>query len=128
MYKFLYVRARQLLTLTAFLLLAASGASAHTGLKSSEPMAGSTWQALPENIVLQFAAPVRLVGMALTDENGDRAALSVTPAPKAEARYEIPLPPLTCGEWTMRWIAMGSDGHKMSGDISFSYVCGSVAE
>ncbi|MBB3167423.1 copper resistance CopC family protein [Simiduia aestuariiviva] len=128
MFNFLRNSAQQFLIVGTVLLLASTGASAHTGLKESVPAAKSTHATLPEAIVLHFSGPVRLVGLTLSDANGDRAAMSVTPASAAEARYELPMPSLTCGDWTLRWIAMGADGHKMSGNIPFFYLCESAAE
>lgn len=102
--------------------------AAHTALKSSVPAAGATLTALPAHITLQFSAPVRLVSVALFDRNGDRAAMAFTPASAAEAHYRVPTPALNCGDWRLRWVAMGGDGHKMSGEVLFTYACDSADE
>ena len=70
----------------------------------------------PEVIRLEFAEPIRLVGVALSGE-GAETALDV---PSAEAaRYEVAAPDLAPGRYRVEWRGMAGDGHVMSGAFSF---------
>lgn len=105
------------LLLTGFVL--GSSAWAHASLSSSTPANGAVLNASPSTLELTFSAPVRLVRVTLQDHTKKDIALTVPSGIKSEAQYSIPLPELTFSHYTVSWVVMGEDGHKMSGLFKF---------
>jgi hypothetical protein len=113
---------RSSLQLVGFLI--AHGASAHTGLASSEPAAGATVAAPVVEIVLVFSDAVRLTAVALIESEGAERTLGAF-AKETSARFVISIAePLQAGEYTITWRAVGADTHVVSGEIPFSVSSG----
>jgi methionine-rich copper-binding protein CopC len=109
---------RPTLLVVGFLL--AHGASAHTGLASSEPAAGATVAAPIAEIVLTFSGEVRLTAVGLTDSSGaDKTLGAFTHATAVMFAISID-EPLAPGDYTITWRAVGADTHVVSGEIPFS--------
>jgi methionine-rich copper-binding protein CopC len=104
------------MTGAAVALLASSMAMAHSPLESTEPSDGAVLAGAPEVIRLEFAGPIRLVGVALSG-NGAETALDVPSA--GAARFEVATPDLAPGRYRVEWRGMAGDGHVMSGAFSF---------
>ena len=101
-------------------LLAINGSAlAHTGIKTTEPANEEKLETAPKHLSLTFAGSVRLMKVILKD--GDDKDLKIGFKPKVEASnsFEIAVPEIEIGEYTVSWTAMGKDGHKMTGDFSF---------
>lgn len=103
-------------------LLWAGPAFAHTRLVSSAPADKATVSA-PAEITMRFNGPLigRVSAMKLTDAHGGDVAVTLIPAANATdmvARTDKPLAPgLYRATWT---VAAENDGHRMSGNISFT--------
>lgn len=107
---------------TAALLLPAAPAAAHDELVSSDPAAGATLEAAPEQITLTFSADILAEDGAtqvqVTDETGATlsedapvvAGTAVTQAVTGEAS----------GVVSVLWRVVSSDGHPISGDFTFT--------
>ena len=119
-------------------LLAAAGvcvtpaaAWAHAELLSSQPGYGDRLPAAPAEVRLEFSTAVDLTGgrFSLERRAGPATALD-RPAPASSDRrtVAIPLPPrLADGAYTLVWYLLGSDGHLMAGEVSFSVGAGGTA-
>ncbi|GGU93320.1 hypothetical protein GCM10010182_06020 [Actinomadura cremea] len=105
------------LTLAAALVLA-SPASAHTALTGSNPEADST-VAPPSEIVLNFANPVTLPQVVVTDESDARHELGKPEAVDDDVRQALKAP-LPNGAYTVGWRAVSPDGHPISGTFEFT--------
>ena len=125
----------------AMLLLASlvwhSQALAHTALKDSFPADGAALAAPPESILLTFNGPVRLLRFELFcksagDDSPQPHATNFFPASVPAHEHQMTVATehvhadgsdATHGAdtaFTMRWAAMGADGHVLTGDIRFS--------
>lgn len=106
-----------------FVVLLALGQSvishAHSGMTLSVPAGGASVAESPEQLVLSFSGDVRLVSLRVTGAGNEQVKLgqsrSLTPA----QRFSLPLPALQPGAYTVHWMVMGSDSHKMDGAFTF---------
>lgn len=96
-------------------------ANAHSVLKSSSPDDGQVITSQPENLELNFSKPVKLIKLELYDQTGGKVKMAFMLSARASDRFEIPLPTIKPSNYTVKWVAMGGDVHKMKGQFSFSY-------
>ena len=112
------------LALAATLALACGApAMAHAVIKQSSPAEGAVLAASPKHITLTFNEKVEGMFTAATVSNAAGATVSKKKAmidPADEATVRLPLPPLASGKYTVKWHAVGSDGHRRTGQIRFS--------
>ena len=109
------------------LLLAAtcfsSSAMAHVVVKHSEPAQGAKLAVVPKEAVITFNEKVEKMFTTATLKTGAGAAIasakaSVDPADPTTLR--LPLPALKSGAYVVTWVAVGHDGHRLSGTIGFA--------
>ena len=113
---------KKLLTVAAAtaLLLVSTQLLAHARLTATVPADGSMVTQSPETIALQFNKPVRLMKISVTGDSSGDIQINFAPAGAAASDYQIPVPALAMDSYQVSWIAMGADGHKMSGSFSFT--------
>lgn len=99
---------------------------AHVGLSNSTPAKGAMLMAPPSKLELAFSAPIRLVKLSLKDASNQEIALMLPSSTQSQAQYSLDLPVLAASSYTVSWVAMGDDGHKMKGQFEFM-VHGSTA-
>ena len=102
------------------LLLLSNLASAHSVLKSSAPENGAMLNKLPDELMLEFTLQVKLVKLQLIEQSGKAIKLMAKPSKDFDTTYSIALPMLDSGCYTIKWVAMGKDAHKMQGDFTFT--------
>lgn len=121
--------ARLLLALLAGALLAAlalvaspaSPASAHDELVSSSPAEGETLATAPTQAQLTFSGEISNVGIAFSLTDGAGTLLDLPTVPSIEGSVvSIELPALTDGPYALTWRVVSSDGHPITGTISFA--------
>lgn len=100
-------------------LILSGSALAHVGLSSSTPAKGAMLTAPPSTLELTFSAPVRLVKLSLKDSSNQEIALTLPASTQSQARYSLDLPVLAASSYTVNWVAMGDDSHKMKGQFNF---------
>ncbi|OLT29861.1 hypothetical protein BJF79_40170 [Actinomadura sp. CNU-125] len=100
------------------MLAFASPASAHTALTGSDPAEGAT-VAPPSEIVLEFANPVTLPQVVVTDESDARHELGKPESVDENVRQPLKAP-LPNGDYTVGWRAVSPDGHPISGTFEFT--------
>lgn len=108
------------ITIAAILGLALSfSASAHISLKQSTPQNSAMLMQSPEQLTLTFSGEVQLAKVLLSDAANKQVDFNFKPSAKANSNFSWPLPKLEQGNYTVKWIALGGDGHKMSGNFDF---------
>lgn len=98
---------------------------AHSKLVASEPANEAELNEAPKQVILEFNNEVRLVKLAVTDENDEAVALTFKPVTDKKTVFGVALPELESGAYQVKWLAMSGDSHKIKGDFGFSL---SVAE
>ncbi len=107
-------------TVAAFLSLTlAFSASAHISLTQSAPANEAMLMQSPEQLSLTFSGDVRLAKVTLSDSKGQPVDFNFKPSAKPNDQFSWPLPNLKTGKYTAKWIALGGDGHKMTGTFNF---------
>jgi copper transport protein len=102
-------------------LAAPASALAHASVVREQPGLRQRLERAPTQVVLTFDQPVDLVPNAVVVLNAKGANLAGTPrVVKTLRRLVAPLPrPLPTGAYTVRWRALSSDGHVVSGVYTF---------
>jgi methionine-rich copper-binding protein CopC len=103
----------------AALALTTAVVQAHTHLKSSVPAEGSTVNAAPANIVLNFSAAARVTALTIQKEGAAEQKLAPLPT-TASTEITVPSPDLEPGKYVVSYRVMGSDNHVMSGKVQFT--------
>lgn len=104
-----------------FVVMVFSRASvAHTGLLSSSPEDGGMLSEAPQRVVLQFGSPVRVMKLMIVDDNNQSHDIHFSPMKTAQKTFTQPLPQqLKPSRYTVKWMAMGGDSHKIDGQFQF---------
>jgi methionine-rich copper-binding protein CopC len=112
-------------TLAAFLagVLASPLALAHAALKSSQPAANAVLEQAPRDIQLTFNEKVESAfsSIVLQDAGGkDVAAGKAQVDAGNPLLMKLDLPALASGAYSVRWVAVGPDGHRRTGQFGFT--------
>lgn len=115
---------KRFLTVTTFAMASAatSSAFAHAKLQSSDPQAGSALDTAPKQVRLKFneALEPAFSKIKLTGPQNKEIAVTATSVDKADPTVmTAPLPPLSAGEYHVKWSTMTHDGHKAKGEVTF---------
>lgn len=105
------------------LAVASPGLMAHPALLSSAPDQGVTLEASPREMLLQFTEAIEpsFSSITLVDPSGKEHQISTGHTDKQSARVvSFALPNLTAGAYRAYWSALGRDGHRVKGVVSFS--------
>jgi copper transport protein len=106
----------------AVVLAGASPASAHAELVSTDPEEGAVLETAPATVTLTFNEPVRLTSqeVAVYDAEGDPVDASAG-ASGMEVRVDLAgAADLADGTYVVSWNVLSSDGHPISGALTFS--------
>ncbi len=114
------MRALVSLTILTVALFYGTVAQPHTGLVHSVPANGASEKNSPADIELVFGAEVRLVDIRLSDGEGKSVELTTSRMLTPAIRFQIPVPTLAAGNYTVDWVVMGGDSHKMTGGFVFT--------
>ncbi|MEC4727708.1 copper resistance protein CopC [Shewanella sp. D64] len=106
-----------LLVLVTFIF--SSVAIAHTGLTASSPANKGVLQGSPKVLELSFNSSVRLVKLTLHDVKGKKINIGFKPRSVSSTQFAIALPELMSSNYSVNWMIMGEDVHKMKGTFSF---------
>ncbi len=93
---------------------------AHTELTTSEPAADTQLQASPEQLKLTFGSQVQLMSVSLVKGDSEKVELNFTRGTESMQTHSVALPSLEIGLYTVSWGVLGSDGHQVQGQYSFS--------
>jgi methionine-rich copper-binding protein CopC len=100
------------------LLVFSSSACAHAHLKVSSPAAGSRLRVAPAVLSLEFSEAAQLTALSIEKTGAQPVKLSAPQSP--QTHISVPLPTLTPGTYVVRFRALGSDGHLVPGEFTFS--------
>ncbi len=111
------------LVATCLLATAAGPALSHAVVKQSVPANGALLTVAPKEVTITFNEKVEklFTGATLHD-----AAGAPVPTPKAAidpanpAMLRLSVPALKPGSYVVKWTAVGHDGHRLAGKITFS--------
>ena len=107
----------------ALLALASAGAMAHAVVTASSPARGAALDAAPQEITITFNEKVEKLFSSATLTNAAGATVSTAKArvdPSNPAVLRLAVPALATGKYVVKWTAVGTDGHRLKGDIGFS--------
>ncbi|MGB1238267.1 MAG: copper resistance CopC family protein [Pseudomonadales bacterium] len=106
--------------LGALCALWVGAAQAHIKLSASLPAEGAQLANAPTQLQLDYSGEVRPVRITLKDQSGRALDFGFKPSTKAAASFSWALPQVVPGNYEVRWIVIGGDGHKMKGQFSFT--------
>lgn len=96
-----------------------AAAFAHTAIERSSPADGATLEAAPEELVLEFSAPVRLTAVSVRGADGAEHEIGSLPEGFAQ-RFSLPAPELGPGRSDVEWRALSEDTHVIEGAFAFT--------
>ncbi|WP_284077747.1 copper resistance CopC family protein [Acinetobacter nosocomialis] len=104
----------------ATMVVAASSAFAHVKLESATPAINASVGSQPKNITLNFGDEVMLMNVKLLDAQRKDIPLNYQVTHDLKKSFEVAVPKLKKGKYTVVWTTMGADGHNMNGEYSFT--------
>ncbi|MDR2248011.1 copper resistance protein CopC [Acinetobacter sp.] len=104
----------------ATMLVSASNVFAHVKLESATPGINASIINQPKNITLNFAGEVMLMNVKLLDAQRIDIPLNYQVSHDLKKSFKFAVPQLKKGKYTVAWSTMGSDGHNMSGEYTFT--------
>ncbi|WP_030175571.1 copper resistance CopC family protein [Streptomyces sp. NRRL S-813] len=118
---------RRIITMLCLVLCLAAAsagpASAHTGVRSSDPAAGEVLPGLPAQVALTFRQPVTAGEnvVRVFDDHMRRVDLGGHPGDRPDPVVRTALPGgLHSGTYTVAWQVTSADGHPVAGTFRFS--------
>lgn len=118
------MRLSSLPAIALFAAVAGSGAAwAHAHLTSATPAPGSTVQAAPTAVTIDFTEGVEPRFSSIVVEDGSNHPVTTgqaATAPGNNKRLSIGLAPLTPGAYRVTWHATAIDTHKTEGTFQFT--------
>lgn len=98
-------------------------ALAHAKLTDSDPKSGTTLDTAPKEIALTFNEKIEQSFSSMSVVDSDGMAVSVEKAKVDVANpavLRLPLTQMHAGAYTVKWAVAGHDGHRRTGDFTFS--------
>jgi len=94
---------------------------AHAFLDHAEPRVGSTVRAAPSAVRLTFTEPIEADFSRIEVLDARERRVDTEPvAHPNPAELQVPLPPLSPGEYTVHWAVTSVDTHQTEGRFSFT--------
>jgi len=100
-----------------------STAFAHAHLANSDPAAGAVLVAAPAAVTIAFTEPLEPAFSSIVVVDGDGRTVSSGRAridASNRKRMTMPLAALGTGAYTVKWVAVATDGHRTQGAYGFS--------
>lgn len=107
------------IAMTILGLVLVFSASAHTELDRSMPSSNESLTYSPEQLTLTFNGEIRLARVQLSDSNGQAISFNFKPNVTPAKVFSWALPKLAEGQYFVKWVGLGEDGHKVSGHYEF---------
>lgn len=106
--------------LSIFLLFISLAASAHTAVTVTVPKNGSVLSEAPQEIILRFSDEAYLNSISIIDDLGEIVPIQNSDSEVLSRRFNILLPAMGNGSYTVLWSAEGTDTHPIQGELSFT--------
>ena len=95
-------------------------AAAHSTATMTTPANGQTLKIAPTEFMLMFNEAAKIAKVTL-QKTGEPTAKDIGPVPADAGQHVvIPAPKLGAGEYTLRYRAIGPDGHVVPGAVKFT--------
>ena len=104
----------------ATMTVATTTTFAHVSLVSAIPAENASILSQPKNLTLNFGAEVMLMNIKLLDAQRRDVPLKYKVTHDLKKSFDVALPKLKKGKYTVVWTTMGKDGHNMNGEYSFT--------
>ena len=104
----------------ATMVFATSSAFAHAKLESAIPGINASVSSEPKSLKLNFAEEVMLMNIKLLDAQRKDIPLNYQVTHDLKKSFEVAVPKLKKGKYTVVWTTMGNDGLNMNGEYSFT--------
>ncbi len=104
----------------ATMIVATTTTFAHVSLVSAIPAENASILSQPKNLTLNFGAEVMLMNIKLLDAQRRDVPLKYEVTHDLKKSFDVALPKLKKGKYTVVWTTMGKDGHNMNGEYSFT--------
>lgn len=116
---------QQILSACAFsvAVLAAPAATAHATLQASNPTAGAVLKVAPAEIMLTFNEKIEQAFSTVTLTNSKGKIVKTEKGkvdPVNKSIFRVQTKGLSTGTYTVKWAVAGHDGHRRTGNFSFS--------
>lgn len=105
--------------MVALIPFAATSASAHDQLVSSNPESGQTLEAAPSEATLEFSGQIAELGSEVALMRDGEAVELPGSLQFDGTKITVPLPELEQGTYELNWRVVSSDGHPIAGTIPF---------
>jgi methionine-rich copper-binding protein CopC len=106
--------------LAAIVGIWATGAFAHSPLKTTTPADGTTISAVPTEISLGFKGKIRLTRVSVSKPDQASVDLDLSGSKGFISDYSIPFQLKGAGIYQVEWRGLGDDGHALNGSFSFT--------
>jgi copper resistance protein C len=110
----------------AAILIAASefprDALAHAFPSAEQPSVGSTVNAPPSEVSIQFDSPIEpmFANLAVTNSAGDDKTAGAPAVGGDRRQLSVKLKPLAPATYTVKWSVVAADGHRTEGAYTFT--------
>ena len=104
----------------ATMIVATTTTFAHVSLVSAIPAENASILSQPKNLTLNFGAEVMLMNVKLLDAQRKDIPLKYQVSNDLKKSFDIAVPKLKKGKYTVVWTTMGKDGHNMNGEYNFT--------
>ncbi|OCY33387.1 copper resistance protein CopC [Acinetobacter pittii] len=102
------------------IVAASSSVFAHVKLENAIPAINASVASQPTSIRLNFSGEVMLMNVKLLDAQRRDIPLNYQVSHDLKKSFEVAVPKLKNGKYTVVWTTMGTDGHHMSGEYNFT--------
>jgi len=111
----------KMIHLTVLLVLQtwASLSFAHVHLAASLPEDGAKILNSPKQLALRFTDEVRLVKLNVIGPQGNKVAMNFKASAQPDQIFSLTLPKMSAGQYTVNWMVIGGDSHKVKGEFGF---------
>jgi methionine-rich copper-binding protein CopC len=106
--------------------LAPASALAHAFPTAEQPLVGSTVDAPPSRVTIDYDAPIEslFAKLQVLDGGGQDQAAGPPEVGKDRRHLSVNLKPLAQGDYTVKWSVVAEDGHRTEGAYVFSVAGG----
>ena len=105
--------------LVGMMMIWATGAIAHSPLKSTIPADDAVISEVPLEVLLAFKGHIRLTRMTMTHADNDAVKMDISGHSGFIRDYVIPVQSMGLGIYVINWRGLGADGHALNGKFSF---------
>lgn len=104
----------------ALMTLLATSAFAHSRVDTTMPENGAVITEVPTEISFNFAADIRLTRVDMHHQDHPSVRLDLGDQTSFDRVFTLPLEGMGKGTYRIEWRGLGSDGHAMQGEFSFT--------